>query len=254
MASLNDIETKIQSIIDILGVKTITGTLPLTFTTHTAGAADTWTIYGNDDQGTENLFDISSAVDGYINSSGVLTPPSQIPAEKSSDYIEIDGSTTYTFSAVGGFPSITGYAGWRAIAYYDSNKRFLARTAGEGTSDLSATSGSAAKYVRISYRSFGVANLQIMLTKGSTAPDHYIPYQKGVGEQRQDGYYVPLTVSQQGQQDKTVDIFIGDSPLTEGETVSKQSTGVDLELFEGENTISTTLYNKPEMKINYKWR
>lgn len=46
--------------------------------------------------------------------------------------------------------------------------------------------------------------------------------------------------------------YIGDSPLTEGETVSKSSTGVDIELFEGENTISTTLYNKPEMEIRYK--
>lgn len=49
-----------------------------------------------------------------------------------------------------------------------------------------------------------------------------------------------------------VDIYIGDSPLTEGETVSKTSTGVDIELFEGENTVSTTLYNKPTMEIKYK--
>jgi hypothetical protein len=81
-----------------------------------------------------------------------------------------------------------------------------------------------------------------MLVKGSTAPTTYIPY----------GYQIPHTVSQTGQTDKTVDIFIGDSPLTEGETVSKQSTGVDIELFEGENTVSTTLYNKPTMTITYK--
>lgn len=45
--------------------------------------------------------------------------------------------------------------------------------------------------------------------------------------------------------------YIGDIPLTEGETVSKTSTGVDIELFNGENTVSTSLYNKPEMTINY---
>jgi hypothetical protein len=73
-----------------------------------------------------------------------------------------------------------------------------------------------------------------------------------VGEQRVDGYYVPLTISQQGQPDKTYDIYIGDTPLTEGETVSKTSTGQDIELFEGENTVSTTLYNKPTMEIKYK--
>jgi hypothetical protein len=48
------------------------------------------------------------------------------------------------------------------------------------------------------------------------------------------------------------DIYIGDTPLTEGETVSKTSTGQDIELFEGENVVSTTLYNKPKMEIKYK--
>jgi hypothetical protein len=82
-----------------------------------------------------------------------------------------------------------------------------------------------------------------ILTKGETAtPTEYIPH----------GYQIPIAVSQQGQPDKTVDIYIGDSPLTEGETVTKTSTGVDIELFEGENTVSTTLYNKPTMEIKYK--
>jgi hypothetical protein len=45
--------------------------------------------------------------------------------------------------------------------------------------------------------------------------------------------------------------YIGGTPLTEGETVSKTSTGQDIELFEGENTVSTTLYNKPETSITY---
>ena len=82
----------------------------------------------------------------------------------------------------------------------------------------------------------------IMLVEGSTVPDHYIPY----------GYQIPLTVSQQGQPDKSYTFYIGDTPLTEGQQVSKTSTGQDIELFEGENTISTTLYNKPEMEIKYK--
>jgi hypothetical protein len=55
--------------------------------------------------------------------------------------------------------------------------------------------------------------------------------------------------NEQGATTKTVDIYIGDSPLIEGETVSKTSTGIDIELFNGENTISTTLYNKPTMEI-----
>lgn len=46
---------------------------------------------------------------------------------------------------------------------------------------------------------------------------------QGVGEQRVDGYYVPLTVSQTGQTDKTVDIYIGDSPLLSRDFIDYKS-------------------------------
>ena len=57
------------------------------------------------------------------------------------------------------------------------------------------------------------------------------------------------TATLYGVYTSNIPIYIGTDPLTEGETVSKTSTGVDIELFEGENTISTTLYNKPSMEI-----
>lgn len=185
---------------------------------------------------TANLFDISTVVDGYINANGVLTAGTQLQGEKTSDYIEIDSSTAYTISAVGGFPSLTGYQAWRSIAYYDSNKSFLERIASQGTSDLSATSGSTAKYARISYRSFGVANLQIMLVQGSTAPSTYVPF----------GYEIPISVNGNAQT-----FYIGNTPLRAGQSISKTSTGVDIATTEGENTISTTLYNKPETSVTY---
>ena len=65
------------------------------------------------------------------------------------------------------------------------------------------------------------------------------------------GYEVPLTVSQTGHTDKTYGIYIGDTPLTEGETVSKSSTGVDIATAGGNNTITTSLYNHPDMSITY---
>ena len=46
---------------------------------------------------------------------------------------------------------------------------------------------------------------------------------------------------------KDYTFYIGDTPLTEGENISKTSTGIDIETQVGENTISTTLYNKPVM-------
>ena len=60
--------------------------------------------------------------------------------------------------------------------------------------------------------------------KGGTAVDWAIyGNAQGVGEQRVDGYYVPLTISQQGQPDKTYDIYIGDSPLTSGDYIDYES-------------------------------
>lgn len=80
--------------------------------------------------------------------------------------------------------------------------------------------------------------VRFCLTEGSTAPQTYIPY----------GYEIPLNVNS-----STQDIYIGSEPLTAGHSISKTSTGVDIECFDGENTVSTTLYNKPEMTIKYKY-
>lgn len=240
-------------------IKTITGVLPLTFTAKGGNAVD-WVIYGNDENGTENLVLPIRTANGwkqgyrnYINGDYV---PLYTNGEWLYDvYIPIN-SASFTFWATNiSSPSSTFY-------FFDSDKQYLPNTA-KGTNNynnviISNISPDAA-YMQFAFRTHCMSeqeiidnNYQVMLVKGSTAPDHYIPYQQGVGEQRVDGYYVPLTISQQGQPDKTVDIYIGDSPLTEGETVSKTSTGVDIELFEGENMVSTTLYNKPTMEIKYK--
>ena len=153
-------------------------------------------------------------------------------------------NTTYT---------ICKQLGERFTAYWTKSYP-LAQTACYGSisnnlaTSITITTGEDAQYVCAFVHQEGTdtASLadmlaSIMIIKGSTASETFIPY----------GYKVPLTVSQQGQPDKTVDIYIGDSPLTEGETVSKTSTGVDIELFDGENVISTTLYNKPETAITY---
>lgn len=90
--------------------------------------------------------------------------------------------------------------------------------------------------VETSWVNYGYTKIMI---RHSETSDGYIPY----------GYQIPITVSQQGQPGTNYNIYIGDSPLTEGETVSKTSTGVDIAAIAGTNTISTDLYNKPSMSI-----
>ena len=228
-------------------IKTITGVLPLTFTAKGGTAVD-WVIEGNNDVG-ENLYDKNTytAIRARLNSDGEIqegTLDWQI-----SDYIPIEANENYTISNVVGFSP--------AYCLYDSNKNYISGNTYANNTNIIFQAPANAAFARFSVKYGSVSgadpNIDVfMVTKGSIAPDHYIPYQQGVGEQRVDGYYVPLTISQQGQTDKSYNIYIGDSPLTEGETVSKTSTGQDIELFSGENTVSTTLYNKPTMEIKYK--
>lgn len=240
-------------------IKTLTGVLPLTFTAKSGTAVD-WVIYGNDENGTENLVPPIRTANGWKQGYRNYINGYYVPAYANGEwlydvYIPIN-SASFTFWAANvSNPSLTFY-------FYDSDKQYLPNAV-KGTINynnviISNISPDAA-YMQFAFRTYCMSeqevidnNYQVMLVKGSTAPDHYIPFRKGVGEQRQDGYYVPLTISQQGQTDKTYDIYIGDSPLTEGQQVSKTSTGQDIELFEGVNVVSTTLYNKPEMEINYK--
>ena len=73
MASLNDIETRIQNIIDIIEgrvISTITGVLPLTFRANGSALID-YRIYGTADGAgvqTENLFDkdAQDKENGYV--------------------------------------------------------------------------------------------------------------------------------------------------------------------------------------------
>lgn len=245
--SKNYFDTMFAAKLEELGVKTITGTLPLTFTTHTAGEAVDWKIYGNAQgvgERTENLFDKDNA-DILVNTS--LKTPNEwtyssgtvlrIPCEANQNYTlkQIDYPTTYLWRV-----NVTDSDSIPTSGTPVPTTEIEELSTGGGSTTF--TTGANTKYILLQMPGGTFYVTKLMLVKGSTAPTTYIPY----------GYQIPIAVSQQGQTDKTVDIFIGDSPLTEGETVSKTSTGVDLELFEGENTVSTTLYNKPVMEIKYK--
>ena len=58
-----------------------------------------------------------------------------------------------------------------------------------------------------------------------------------------------ITISIEKQRD--TNIYIGNSPLTQGQSITKTSLGTDIALYQGNNTISTTLYNKPKMSLTY---
>ena len=375
MATLNDIETKIQSIIAILKsqiVKTITGILPLTFNTNTAGVASDWEIEGNDEAG-KNLLQIttgtttdhgvtftSNAETGVVVANGTATGYDvqyqifvTLPAGR---YLENgcargggdnsydvymwdsevgartkkwDGTTStptdygrdtsqevlltetkqirYSIRIRNGYnaqnvvfkpmlrlpdtsatfePYQIG-VGQRTRNLFDKTNCGLVQVDAHGTTRFGSklygvengeytlacdNQSDRALYLHTitngEYTTVNITSLlpytftvqdidvliirttttqetdwdtlgvyNIMLVKGSTAPASFIPY----------GYELPITVNSTPQT-----FYIGNAPLTAGQSISKTSTGVDIELIEGENTVSTTLYNKPEMTIKYK--
>lgn len=254
MASLNDIETKVQNIIDILSSDTITGTLPLTFTAK-AGNVVGWTIYGNAGgvgERTKNILDITGydttwysvkwyEDKGQLKASGTYSDSAahtwpRFYVELSAGTYTLSGSPDYTQTRVRlqvGTCSDAQGSNFTILGYDEGLGFTFTLQTGSWVTVRVYTAASL-------YQQIVDLTLPLMLRLADTSPE-FIPF----------GYEAPLTISQTDQADKNYNIFIGDSPLTEGKTVTKTSTGVDIYLFEGENTVSTTLDNKPTMEIKY---
>ena len=245
-------------------IKTLTGTLPLTVTAKGGNAVD-WTIYGNSGgvgERTKNVLDVSTFNDVDINNIimtlnddatisvyTTATPPAQ--AQGLCNFM-VDKTGNYLFSGVPkDAPNsalncyiwdrdITGRAkSWDKVTDMDNCSR--------SNQSVEVYLEQGVRYqlrvrVQTSYGNHEEpVTVSPMIRLDGTTSD-FIPF----------GYEIPLVVSQSGHTDKSYDIFIGSAPLGEGESVSLTSTGTDIELFEGSNTVSTTLMNKPTMEIKYK--
>lgn len=277
-----------------LGVKTITGTLPLTFTTSET-ALRSWTIYGADiehietasgksitfhtdedklrdwiiygnaegvGERTKNILDISSFQDVDQNNvvmtlnddnATITVYTTDTPTAQAQGLCNFEVSETGNY-LLSGIPTDAPNI---AVNSYIWDRDVSGRAkAWDKTTDMDTcnkNSQSAEVYLEQGVRyqlrvrvqaSYGKHEEPVivspMVRKSNTTAD-FVPY----------GYQIPITVSQTGQTDKNYDIYIGSTPLTAGQSVSKTSTGVDIATAAGNNTITTTLYNQPDMSITY---
>ena len=184
---------------------------------------------------TENLFDKNTySKDGYyINYEGDLV---QLADYNISDFIPVEPNKSYTLVfGTNTVPNIPSFA------IYDNKKNIINSDNYSGNSVITISTPNNAAFIRLSVAIDGRYKCDdtLMLVKGSIAPTTYIPY----------GYKIPITVSQQGQTDKTYDVYIGTQTLVYGASVNKGGTGVEIELNGGMNTITTGLYNEPKMYI-----
>ena len=110
----------------------------------------------------KNLLDSSEVVDGYISTSGVLTPPTSFVNEKTSGFIPIPtGTTSVTITAT----IQTADQKWATVAFYDENKNFISRanavTTDTYTVSNTATVPASAKYARACWRNYNGGDIQI---------------------------------------------------------------------------------------------
>jgi hypothetical protein len=246
-------------------IKTITGTLPLTFTAKGGNAVD-WTISGNAEgvgERTKNIVDISSF--NNIDQNNVVMILNDDNATVSvyttdTPTAQMQGLCNFMVEKTGnyflsGVPEIAPNTSLNIYIWNrDTNSRAKAWDKVTDMANCNKNSQSVEVYleqdvryqlrvrVQTSYGKYEEPVIVSPMIRFDGTTDTFIPF----------GYQIPIAVSQDGESDKSYEIFIGDAPLGEGETVSKTSTGIDIELFEGSNSLSTTLTNKPEMTIKYK--
>lgn len=167
---------------------------------------------------TENLFpNRYDDVSGYLNDDGRIIPNNNY---NTSIYVDVLPNTNYTFRFLSSYP--TGF--YFRCALYDASLNFI------GWGFNSVTSGGGVKrgyflttdetaFVRLCY----IKNSSdAMLNVGTTALP-YEPY----------GYKIPVTCG-----GETTNIYIGDSPLGTGQTVTGSETGVAIPTVDGNNTLS----------------
>lgn len=250
--------------------KLLKGTPPLTFSTSENKLRD-WEIRGNDDAG-KNLLEItaeSQTIEGITwtvdKQSGTVTASGKATSDNTTLRLYIPVSTEDRYFYYSGVPANSNnHLDWYMICWDETaNARCKlwdgsTPTSSQSQIDNRDTEGAyreclipANHVCRLNLRIFDTSTtfsglvFNPMLRFANTSAD-FEPYQQGIGERTENGYIIPLSVN-----GSTINIPIGNAPLTAGESVSKTSTGINIATVSGYNTISTTLYNKPEMKIKY---
>ena len=126
-----------------------------------------WTIFVNH---LHNIIDFGNLTPGYVNGQGNINSQSSTTIEVTSSVIEIDNSHTYKFTNK--IPSTTGQA-WLAVGIWDSDNSWIGRAnATVDAVDLDSIATlilnvntypnfNRAKYIRVSWRTYGLESKSI---------------------------------------------------------------------------------------------
>lgn len=116
-----------------------------------------------------NLLSQNDLVPGYLNDTGTLTVTTTGANDRTSPFISIDTSQSYTAQVFVNL-SVTSRTSWISICWFDSNQQFINRVAFQENSPESAgyysyrhtvQPPSNAKFVRISFRKWDDGKLKL---------------------------------------------------------------------------------------------
>ncbi|USZ61322.1 hypothetical protein NHN12_02715 [Lactiplantibacillus plantarum] len=128
-----------------------------------------------------NLIQMSNTIAGYVNANDGTISPVDSTLERVTDFIEVEPNQTYCMQEK--IHLIIGQYPWFGIGIYDGNKTFISRQVDWGST---ATSNSTAfqklklvmpenaKYVRVSFSTYGDENARFKFEKGSVATDYSV--------------------------------------------------------------------------------
>lgn len=127
--------------------------------------------------GGRNLCIESNYVDGYLNNNGVISEPSTVYKEKTTDYINVTPGENITIQYWVTLPDTTIGIPWHAYQYFDSEKNVVGERYADGYSyteenshiAYSLTVPSSAAYIRLSMRTYNDGRMK--LEKGNKATD-----------------------------------------------------------------------------------
>lgn len=213
------------------GSNAITGVPPLTFVSNGENLVN-YRIYGATGgvgDRTENLFDKDSeSVAGFINGSGAIATISDYPIS-TYDYINVLPNTYYSYKAfIAANPNESTQKTIR-VSCYTSNKAFISRyfEINNGLTKKAIITPNNCFYVRLSIDD----NLEnVMLWKAFSDVSVYEPY----------GYKIPIVCG-----GEITNIYIGDSKLYDGDTISYSDTGVEIPTINGINTLTVNTAVQP---------
>lgn len=111
--------------------------------------------------------------------------------------------------------------------FFDANGQIVGQFKTSGTTQTGTAPSTA---VSLKLNILKSAKQKVMLIAGTFVPSDYIPY----------GYKIPITCG-----GETTNIYIGDTPLGTGQTITGSETGIAIPTVDGQNTFSVNTTMQP---------